>query len=118
MNQSFYGSLCVTDILDKLKMKHDCFTKGKNGKIYMNATVWLNAEKDEYGNIMSIQANPGKESRDAKFYIGNMKKSETSQKPVSDKDLAGIHTEYDLPSKESAKTFTEAADNIGDQLPF
>lgn len=117
MNQSHYGSICITDILDNLKMKHSAFTKGRNGKIYMNTTIWLNSEVDDYGNIMSAQANPGKDSKDAKFYIGNFKKSEGS-KPVSDKDLKGIHTEYDLPSPETAKTFLDAADKVDDGLPF
>ena len=117
MNQSHYGSLCVTDILDALRAKHSAFYKGKNGKIYMNTTVWLNEGVDDFGNIMSAQANPGKDSKDKKFYVGNFKKSEGS-KPVSDRDLKGIDTDFDIPVKETAKTFSDAADNVNDQLPF
>lgn len=119
MNQSFYGSICITDILEKLKMKHSAFSKGKNGKIYMNTTVWLNEQTDDYGNIMSIQSNPGKDSRDQKFYIGNMKKSDSGQKPLTDKDLTNISVPNDLPVKgETKESFMEAADNTQDQLPF
>jgi len=117
MNQSFYGSICITDILDALKNKHSAFSKGKNGKIYMNATVWLNEQVDDFGNIMSAQCNPAKDSKDQKFYIGNFKKSNNTPKPVSDKDIAGIDTDFDLPTsgnKATEKTFTNAADD----LPF
>jgi len=118
MNQSFYGSICVTDILEKLKTKHSSFSKGRNGKIYMNTTVWLNEEQDEFGNIMSAQANPAKDVKEPKFYIGNFKKSNNQTKPVSDKDLHGIDTDFDIPPKETAKSFIDASDNINDQLPF
>jgi hypothetical protein len=103
-NQSFYGSLCLTDLIEQAKVKHSAFSKGKNGKIYVNVNVWLNEEEDKYGNIMSVQLNPTKERKDtdAKVYIGNMKKSE-SQKPLADKDIASVE-----------KTLQDVADD----LPF
>ena len=115
MNQSFYGSICVTDILDSLRNKHSSFSKGKNGKIYMNVTVWLNEHKDEFGNIMSAQANPVKDSNDKKFYIGNFKKSESQSKPISDRDIPK-DSDFDVPQREpvNANTFTDAKDD----LPF
>lgn len=89
MNQSFYGSVCLTDLIEKAKAKHSAFVKAQNGKIYCNVTVWLNEEVDKYGNIMSIQANPSKENKDKeeKFYLGNLKKSEYKEpQPLSDKE--------------------------------
>lgn len=119
MNQSHYGSICITEILDRLKSKHSAFYKGKNGKIYMNTTIWLNEQVDEYGNIMSAQANPAKDAKDQRFYIGNFKKSE-SAKPVSDKDLSSIPTDYDLPVHNApAPTINEPKEKTGmDDLPF
>lgn len=89
MNQSFYGSVCLTDLIEKAKQKHSSFTKAQNGKIYCNITVWLNDEVDKYGNTMSIQANPSKEMKDKeeRFYLGNCKKSEYKEpQQLTDKD--------------------------------
>jgi hypothetical protein len=95
-NQSFYGSICVTDLIEQIKVKHSAFSKGKNGKIYCNATVWLNKEVDKYDNIMSLQLAPTKERKDidAKLYIGNFKKSEGA-KPVADKDVTKAEKEFE-----------------------
>ena len=88
-NQLFYGSICVTDLIEQIKVKHSAFNKGTNGKIYCNLNVWLNKEEDKYGNIMSAQLSPTKErkDKDAKLYIGNFKKSEGTNKPVVDRDI-------------------------------
>ncbi len=112
MNQSFYGSICVSDILDALRNKHSAFSKGKNGKIYMNSTVWLNEHNDEFGNIMSQQANPAKDSKEQKFYIGNFKKSQNQTKPITDKDIPK-DTDFDLPES-TKKQFEDAPSD----LPF
>lgn len=105
MSQLFYGSLCVSDLIEEFKKKHSAFEKGKNGKIYAKVNVWLNDNEDDYGNILSIQLNPTKEMRDIdrKVYVGNCKKSEFEVKPPSDKDRANI-----------AKDF----ENADDGLPF
>jgi hypothetical protein len=100
MSQLFYGSICITDLLEQAKVKHSAFSKGTNGKIYCNVNIWLNDEEDKFGNIVSAQLNPTKERKDidAKIYIGNFKKSEGA-KPLSDNDT---------------KTFVA----IADDLPF
>lgn len=87
MNQLFYGSICVTDIINHAKKQHSAFSKADNGKIYANVNVWLNEEEDKFGNIISVQLNPKKDrvEEDGKPYIGNMKKSEP--KPVLPSDL-------------------------------
>lgn len=102
MSQSFYGSICITDLIEQAKAKHSAFTKGQNGKIYCNATVWLNDNVDKYGNILAVQLNPTKEKKDIdkKLYIGNFKQSEGA-KPVSDNDVSQMANELskvdDLP---------------------
>jgi hypothetical protein len=63
-------SVCLTDI-DKNKI-----TVGKNGKKYLNVTVSLNDEKDNYGNDVSLYHSQSKEEREAKAkrsYLGNGK---------------------------------------------
>jgi hypothetical protein len=90
-NQSFYGSICITDLIEQAKVKHSAFSKGKNGKVYCNVQIWLNKEEDKYGNIMSAQLQPTKERKDidTKLYIGNFKKSEGA-KPINGKDIASV----------------------------
>jgi len=76
MNQLFIGSICVSDI------PKDKLTQAKNGKLYLNVDLWVNAEVDQYGNIGSVSVRQSKEDREAKekkIYIGNFKKSELKQ---------------------------------------
>jgi hypothetical protein len=68
---TFYtGSICLSDI------PKEKITEAKNGKKYLNLTLWVNDTPDQYGNIGSIQVSQTKEQRDAqekKQYIGNFK---------------------------------------------
>jgi hypothetical protein len=123
--QLFYGSVCLTDLIELAKKKHSAFTKGNNGKIYAAVNIWLNDEKDKFGNIMSVQINPSKEMKDLedRVYIGNLKQSE-GPKPVSDRDVNGLDTDFDVPgrpAKTDAATNGSPAANITEpieDLPF
>lgn len=90
MGKNYYGSICITEILEKMKEKHSAFMKAENGKIYMNVSVWLNDEVDKYGNVMALKANPKKEKKDTEkaFYIGNCKEGERKELPVDKNDIA------------------------------
>ena len=101
-NKLFYGSLCLTDLIEQAKQKHSAFTKGNNGKIYASINVWLNSEPDKFGNIMSLQINPSKEMKDIdkKMYVGNLKESE-GPKPISDRDITGMDTDLDIPTRQT-----------------
>jgi len=83
--QFFFGSVCVTDIIEAYQKGHSGFTRGqKNGKVYMNLNAWLNPEPDQFGNDMnlSIGSAKDKDKEDAdkfggkRVYVGNMKKSD------------------------------------------
>lgn len=122
MSERFYGSICVTDIVEFANKKHSAFSKADNGKIYANVTVWLNDEKDKYGNIMALQLTPKKELRelDGQPYIGNMKESES--KPISARDAGGLTLPSDIesaPKKEGVQPqdTPEIKEPIND-LPF
>ena len=88
---TFYnGSICLTDI------PKEKITEGKNGKKYVNVTLWVNDSPDQYGNIGSIQVSQTKEQRDAqekKQYIGNFKaptqvtNGQVAAAPVEDNGL-------------------------------
>src|SRR5258708_6683380 len=99
MSQLFYGSICLTNLIENGKSKHSAFTKGNNGKLYASVNVWLNDKEDKFGNIMSVQINPSKEMKgiEDRIYIGNLKKSDGPQ-PVSDNDLNGLD-DLDAPTR-------------------
>lgn len=93
------GSLCLTDINANAKLGHSAFSKADNGKIYFNINIWLNDEKDKYGNTASIQLNSKKDLRDAegKIYIGNAKPVEAAQPEPLPAGDEGLPDDDDLP---------------------
>lgn len=115
MSQRFYGSICVTDIIEMANKKHSAFSKGDNGKIYANVNIWLNDNEDKFGNIMSAQLNPKKELReqDGQPYIGNFKEAEA--KPITGNDASKLSITADIPV--STKTTDNNQPPI-DDLPF
>lgn len=118
-NQLFYGSICLSDLLEQAKQKHSAFTKAQNGKIYASVNVWLNNETDKFGNIMSIQLNPTKEMKDLdkKLYIGNCKKAD-GPKPISDKDTSNLDLEgVDIPGIPE-KSISHDVSTESSDLPF
>jgi hypothetical protein len=116
MSQLFYGSICITDIMERLNKKHSAFVKGNNGKIYCNINVWENDIPDQYGNSLSLLLSSKKELKDqeGKQYIGNCKKSEyDGPKPVSDADVSAVGKSW-ANGFGDASSITEPIDD----LPF
>jgi hypothetical protein len=94
MSTLYNGSICLSDI-----PKEKITTSEKNGKKYLNFNLWVNDEKDQYGNIGSVNVSQSKEEREGgikKVYFGNIKPVERAA-PVAPVD--------------------DAADDL-DQLPF
>lgn len=102
------GSLCLTDLIEKAKSGHSSFSKGKNGKIYVNFVQWINDEADQYGNHSSFNLGSSKEKREAelaanagkKIYFGNAKiqeKGSANAAPVTAQDTASLDLPADLP---------------------
>ena len=86
----YYGSICVTDIIEWANKQHSAFVKGNNGKIYGNINLWVNETEDKFGNHVSVQLSAVKEKRDVegKCYIGNAKKSTFQEpQPITSKSL-------------------------------
>ena len=79
MSTLYNGSICLSDI------PKDKITKSeKNGKSYLNFNLWVNDEKDQYGNIGSINVSQSKEERESgqkKVYFGNIKPVERNAAP-------------------------------------
>ena len=83
MNKNYFGSICLTDLIEQAKKKNEAIAKAENGKIYANVNIWVNSEKDQYNNVGSIQLQ--KEEGEETIYIGNFKKGATRE--VSSEDL-------------------------------
>jgi len=113
MSTRYFGSICVSDLIDLAHKKHSAFSKGENGKVYASVNVWLNDEADKFGNVMAIQLNPKKDLRekDGQPYIGNMKESEA--KPITNKDTSSLSLPEDIPAAEKKGINAEK-----DDLPF
>lgn len=92
--QSFVlnGSIDLTQLMAWAKEgKLGAFNRGqKNNHVYVNVTVWVNEEPNQYGHHASLQLNASKEHNESlngakpdKCYFGNLKKSDFGQpKPV------------------------------------
>jgi hypothetical protein len=127
-NQSdlFYGSICVSDLLEQANKKHSGFVKGQNGKIYAAVNIWKNQEPDKFGNIISIQLQSTKERKDVegKIYVGNAKKAEAAYKPIQDNDVNKLEIKADIPTNTPRTNYSTAgvqeSDISGkmDDLPF
>lgn len=82
MSKLYYGSVDFSKLLEQAKAGHKAFSKAENGRIYMNLNIWVNDEKDQYGNDASIQASYKDAPKEDKFYFGNLKESERKE-PVA-----------------------------------
>jgi hypothetical protein len=103
MSTLYNGSICLSDI-----PKEKITTSEKNGKKYLNFNLWVNNEKDQYGNIGSINVSQTKEERESggkKVYFGNIKPVERKEQPLSANDV-------------EIKKQLEKYDPADDQLPF
>lgn len=91
MSTLFGGSMCLNDIVEKAKAGHSAFSKAGNGKVYFNVNIWVNDQKDKFGNEVSIQLSSKKENRESegKVYIGNAKmvESQNNAAPVASADV-------------------------------
>lgn len=70
MEETHYGSICLTDI------PRECIVTGGNGKKYLNIYVNPRREVDRYGNTHSIRAAVPKEvavPEGTSLYVGKLK---------------------------------------------
>ena len=79
MSQILNGSIDLSKI-DKLQIKTVTKKDGSVGK-YLDISIFINDEEDQYKNIASISIGQTKEAREAKepkVYLGNMKRTWSS----------------------------------------
>lgn len=97
MSKLYYGSIDFSKLLEQAKAGHKAFSKASNGKIYLNLNVWVNDEKDTYGNDASIQATFKDATKDDKFYFGNLKESDFNGSHPLEENNEDIPEVDDLP---------------------
>ena len=94
--------------LDVSKISKDKLIKGAKGQ-YLNITISVNDEADQYGNVLAVYESHSKEEREAKEkknYLGN-------GKLVWSSDGGSTAPAKPTPSPSSSSVVEE-----GDQLPF
>ena len=97
MSKLLYGSIDFSKLLEMAKAGNKAFSKASNGKIYLNLNVWINDEKDQYGNDASIQTNFKDASKEEKIYVGNLKVSEFKEPEPLTENSNEIPDPDDLP---------------------
>lgn len=97
MSKLLYGSLDFSKLLELAKAGNKAFSKASNGKIYLNLNVWINDEKDNYGNDASIQTTFKEATKEEKIYFGNLKISEQKPPEPLAENSVEIPDETDLP---------------------
>ena len=85
----------LTGKIDVSKIDKSKIFEGKKGK-YIDVSIWINEEKDQFGNCASVQQYMGKDA--PKNYIGNLKDFEQNQSvPNSTPVPEGGTPDDDLP---------------------
>lgn len=97
MSKLLYGSLDFSKLLELAKAGNKAFSKASNGKIYLNLNVWINDEKDNYGNDASIQTTFKDSTKEEKIYFGNLKISEQKAPEPLPENSVEIPEPDDLP---------------------
>lgn len=97
MSKLLYGSIDFSKLLELAKAGNKAFSKAENGKIYLNLNVWINDEKDKYGNDASIQTTFKESTKEEKIYCGNLKISEQKAPEPLPENSTDIPEPDDLP---------------------
>lgn len=93
MSRMLTGSIDLTKLSDLVRSNHPAVVVGKNGKKYLNLTIWVNEEADKYGNNASISVYD-KETKKSE-YFGNLKDFTIAQNEQL--SVSNEHPEDDLP---------------------
>lgn len=94
--------------IDASKISKDKLIKGEKGN-YLNITISVNDEADQYGNVLAVYESQSKEEREAKTkknYLGNGKLVWSSD---------GGST---APAKPTPSPSSQSKVEEGDDLPF
>jgi hypothetical protein len=121
MADRFFGSICLTTLIEKARNGHSAFSKADNGKVYFDYVEFVNDEPNEYGQHTALLLSSKKErfEQEGKVYIGNGTRSE--KKPVTNSDLPNEGWDSGVPAREQKNPNQQNATSITepiDDLPF
>src|SRR5580658_9805169 len=91
--KKYYGSLCLTDLVEQAKKAHSAFSRSdKNRKVYCNIDIWVNEIPGKFGNHVSVQLASTKEAREreGRVYIANAKLSEKDTAPLTSEEADNL----------------------------
>ena len=77
-------SKLITASINLKKVNQDLLIPGEKGK-YLNLTIWVNDDKDQYGNDVSIEQRTEKGAD--KIYLGNGRTYKPTEQPVANQPL-------------------------------
>jgi hypothetical protein len=97
MAKLLFGSIDFSKLLEEAKKGNKAFSRASNGKIYLNVNVWINDEKDTYGNDASMQSSFKDATKEDRFYFGNLKESIAKEPEAIAENSADIPASDDLP---------------------
>jgi hypothetical protein len=97
MSKLLYGSIDFSKLLELAKAGNKAFAKSDNGKIYLNLNLWINDEKDKFGNDASLQTTFKESTKEEKIYFGNLKISEQQGPKPLEGNNSDIPEADDLP---------------------
>jgi hypothetical protein len=97
------ASICFTDLMEAAKAGHTAFSRSKNNKVYFNVAIWDNEQANQFGQNVSIQLSPKKDTESKALYIGNGTKKDNA---IAEK----------ITPEASTKLFSKSKSD--DDLPF
>ncbi len=71
----------ITASINVMKINKEMLIEGKKGK-YLNLTIWVNPEPDQYGNDVSLEQRTEKGAD--KIYLGDGRTYKKTEQPVGD----------------------------------
>jgi hypothetical protein len=84
----------ITASIDVTKINKSMLIAGKKGT-YLNLTIWVNDEPDQFGNDVSFEQRTEKGAN--KIYLGNGKTYKPNQVPTQNQEIEKDEEPKDLP---------------------
>lgn len=90
---NYYGSICLSDI------PKEVIKTGKNGKKYLNISIWEREKPSEWGQTHTISCAPKKEERQegVNYLIGDLKPIEARKAEPAKGSTPDTKNDDDLP---------------------
>ena len=96
MGKLVKGSIDLTTLGELARAGHGSISKSeKNGKTYINFSLWINDKEDQYGNIGSLSV--WDKNTNEKAYIGTVKDSQQTAPAPAPAPAPTQKSDDDLP---------------------